>query len=115
MPGLGRIFNASHAVMHWYLREYKMLESSYVKQKHYSEDEEYLTRFRDINTEILISLYKDIQYTHYNILKVLETASATETFYFSADARNCQSTLAAIRSILFSRGVREFPEYEGDR
>jgi hypothetical protein len=69
-----------------------------------------LSRFKDVDSETLASLYKDVEQSHKCILEALETSTGASTFYFSADARNCSNTLAEIKTILFSRGVRDISE-----
>jgi hypothetical protein len=69
---------------------------------------EKLSKFRDVDTDVLTSLYNDIARSHRAILKALETASSTQAFYFSVDARNCEKTMNEIKGVLFLRGVREF-------
>ena len=75
----------------------------------YERHKEKLNRFRDVDSETLLSLYTDIKRTHKEILKALDNATATQAFYFSADAGNCAKTLSEIQNVLFARGVRDLP------
>jgi hypothetical protein len=70
--------------------------------------EQKLNRFRSVDSDSLLSLYGDIERSYKDILKALDIASSTQSFYFSADAGNCAKTMAEIRSVLFSRGIRQF-------
>ncbi|OLS15632.1 MAG: hypothetical protein RBG13Loki_0731 [Promethearchaeota archaeon CR_4] len=79
---------------------------------HKAQDSHYrakLSRFQNVDTDVLISLYKDIEQSHKAIIKALDSASSTQTFYFSADAGNCAKTMVEIKNVLFSRGIRDFP------
>lgn len=91
------------------MRQCEIMESNCVSREMHPEHEDKTIRFKDVETDVLLSLYKDVQRSHSSILNALDTASAIQRFYFSADARNCQSTLAEIRSVLFSRGIRQIP------
>jgi hypothetical protein len=70
-------------------------------------------RFKDVETEVLIDLYKDIEHSYRDINHVLENASAAQTLYFSADARSCEDTLTEIKCVLITRGIKEFASIEG--
>jgi len=70
-------------------------------------------RFKDVDTDVLISLYKDIEQSHQALIKTLDNASSIQTFYFSADASNCAKTMTEIKNVLFSRGIKEFSSPEG--
>ncbi len=74
----------------------------------YGDYEEKMNRFRSVDTDTLLSLYSDIKRTRGEILKALDNATATQAFYFSADAGNCAKTLSEIQNVLFARGVRDF-------
>ncbi|HMF31243.1 MAG TPA: hypothetical protein VKK79_07510 [Candidatus Lokiarchaeia archaeon] len=70
-----------------------------------------LNRFKDVDSESLISLFKDVEQTHQCILKALDTASGSATFFYSADASNCSKTMTEIKTVLFSRGIRDLTGY----
>jgi hypothetical protein len=70
-------------------------------------------RFKDVDTDVLLDLYKDIEHSYQDINHALEHASAAQTLYFSADARSCKDTLTEIKCVLFTRGIKEFASIEG--
>ncbi len=70
-------------------------------------------RFKDVDTESLVYLYKDIEFAYLDINHALEHASATQSVYFSADAKSCLDTLSEIKCVLFTRGIKEFSVTEG--
>ncbi len=71
--------------------------------------EEKRNQFRSVDTDTLLSLYCDIERSYKAVLQALDTATSTQSFYFSADASNFAKTMSEIRNVLFTRGLREIP------
>ncbi|OLS15631.1 MAG: hypothetical protein RBG13Loki_0730 [Promethearchaeota archaeon CR_4] len=65
---------------------------------------EKLNRFKDVDTDVLITLYKDIEHSYNDINQALKRASVEQTFYFAADAKSCKTTLTEIKKTLRARG-----------